>query len=97
MENMGDGVLSCAEFANRYRANPDSEDRFFDWAQGFMSGINDALASSGYNVRVLNSISTNQRKQILRAVCAGNPLLLYRDGIPKVLNAMTVTRPKPAK
>ena len=96
-ENMGVGLVSCAEFAKQYRANTDTEYVFFHWAQGFMSGINDALASTGHEIRVLNSISTDRQKQILRAFCASNPLLPYRDGINAVLNEMTLARPKPAK
>jgi hypothetical protein len=96
-ENMGIGVLSCAEFVKQYRANPDIESDFFEWAQGFMSGINDALASTAHVIRVLNSISVDRQKQILRAFCASHPTLPYRDGISDLLNEMTLARPKPAK
>jgi len=39
----GWGSLTCAEFANFYRMNPTAaQDGAFNWAQGFMSGLNAA-------------------------------------------------------
>jgi len=67
--NMGIGMLTCAEFVEHYRADPAIEDRFFDWAQGFISGINDALEDTVGKHRDLKSIAPAQQEQILRAFC----------------------------
>jgi hypothetical protein len=40
---MGIGTATCVQFATEYRADAGIEQRFFDWAQGLMSGVNDAL------------------------------------------------------
>jgi hypothetical protein len=41
MNGYGDGMDSCAVFAQEYAANPDAaENVYFTWAQGFMSGLN---------------------------------------------------------
>jgi hypothetical protein len=41
---MGLGSASCGKFAEIFRLGPSrAEEEFFDWAQGFMSGLNMAL------------------------------------------------------
>ena len=88
--NMGIGVLTCAQFVEHYRADPAIEDRFFDWAQGFMSGINDALEDTVGKYRDLKSIPTAQQKQILQAFCYSNATAKYRDGINVLLSRLTL-------
>src|SRR5689334_9555114 len=40
----GAGAVPCSEFANYYRNDPKMADAmFFSWAQGYISGINNAL------------------------------------------------------
>jgi hypothetical protein len=87
---MGIGALTCAQFFERYRSDPAIEDRFFDWAQGFMSGLNDALEETVGKYRDLKSIPTAQQKQILRAFCSNNAAAGYRDGINFLLARLTV-------
>jgi hypothetical protein len=45
LSSMGIGTATCVQFATEYRADAGIEQRFFDWAQGLMSGINDALVN----------------------------------------------------
>jgi hypothetical protein len=88
--SMGIGMLTCAQFNERYRAAPAIEQDFFAWAQGLMSGINDALEDTIAKYRDLHSLSTDQQKQILRAFCAKNPASRYRDGVNVLLSSMTM-------
>jgi hypothetical protein len=87
---MGPGAVLCAEFNRGYRAaGKKIEDHFFTWAQGFMSGVNDALYDTvGY--RDLRSLSVAQQKQSLRAFCLQNPTSKYRDAIPPLLKSMKI-------
>jgi HdeA/HdeB family len=87
---MGIGALTCAQFVERYQADPAIEDRFFDWAQGFMSGLNDALEDTVGKYRDLKSVPTAQQKQILRTFCYKNAAAGYRDGINLLLGRLTV-------
>ena len=70
----GAGWVSCAEFAESYRASPKStEDYFYAWAQGYISGVN-AASLVRKNVR---GWRLDQQKQHIRAYCAENPLANY--------------------
>jgi hypothetical protein len=88
--SMGPGVLPCAKFVELHRANPSIEDDFFVWAQGFMSGLNDALEDTIGKYRDLKSLPTAQQKQVLRAYCYSNPAAVYRDGINVLFSQMTI-------
>jgi hypothetical protein len=88
--SMGIGMLTCAGFLEQYRSNPAIEDQLFDWAQGYMSGLNDALQDTIGKYRDLKSIPTAQQKQILRAFCANNAAAGYREGINFLLNRLTI-------
>jgi hypothetical protein len=88
--NMGIGMLTCAQFVEHYRADPAIEDRFFDWAQGFMSGINDALEDTVGKYRDLKSIPAAQQRQILRAFCYSNAAAKYREEINVLLSRLTI-------
>jgi hypothetical protein len=104
--NMGPGMMTCADFNQLYkaatlvrelnadpvapRAVKDLEDYYFSWAQGFMSGLNDAFEGSISRYRDLRSVSLAQQKQSLRAFCLQNPASKYRDGINALLNVMTI-------
>ena len=87
---MGFGMLTCAQFSEHYQAEPATEDFFFSWAQGFMSGLNDALEDTIGKYRDLKSVPTALQKQILRTFCQKNPAARYRDGIPSALNRMAM-------
>jgi hypothetical protein len=50
LSSMGIGTATCVQFATEYRADAGNEQRFFDWAQGLMSGINDALEDTMANI-----------------------------------------------
>jgi hypothetical protein len=43
LSSMGIGTATCVQFAAEFRADAGIEERFFDWAQGLMTSINDAL------------------------------------------------------
>jgi hypothetical protein len=87
---MGIGMVTCAQFVEMYRADPATEDQFFAWTQGFMSGINDALEDTVGKYHDLKSIPIAQQKQILRAFCFSNVAANYRDGINVLLNRLTI-------
>jgi len=77
---MGIGTATCLQFATAYRADAGIEQRFFDWAQGLMLGINDALEDTMGKYRDLNSMPIAQQKEILRAYCDDHPAATYRNG-----------------
>jgi hypothetical protein len=86
---MGIGTKTCAEFVEHCRANPVAEDVYFEWAQGFMSAINDALEDTAGKYRDLNSLPLTQQKQLLRAFCNKNATAGYKDAIGYLLSRLT--------
>lgn len=73
----GAGWVSCGEFAQRYKQAPqETEDYFFAWAQGYLSGVNQASILVKKNVRGLR---LEQQKQHIRSYCDQHPLanLIY--------------------
>lgn len=68
----GAGWVPCAEFAQKYQQNPQStEDIFFTWAQGYMTGLNN---SSIFNRKNLRGWRLEQQKQHIRFFCDKHPL-----------------------
>ena len=92
LSSMGIGTATCLQFATEYRADAGIEQRFFDWAQGLMSGINDALEDNMGKYRDLNSMPIAQQKEILRAYCDDQPAATYRNGINALMNYLTIAR-----
>jgi hypothetical protein len=88
--NMGVGAQTCAQFVAYYRADAATEQRFFDWAQGLMSGINDALEDTVGKYRDLNSMPIAQQKEILRAFCLNRPTAKYGDAVNSLLSRLPV-------
>jgi hypothetical protein len=89
----GAGVLLCARFNQQLNATKvkatATENYYFAWAQGYMSGLNETLEARMGRYRDLNSVSTDNQKQSLRTFCAKNPASMYREGIGALLNTMT--------
>lgn len=81
----GAGWVSCAEFGHRYQQSPKStEDYFFAWAQGYMSGRN----HSSFFRKDVNGMSRSQQKQHIRGFCADNPLSNYINAVDSLFDAL---------
>jgi hypothetical protein len=66
------------------------EEMFFSWAEGVMSGVNDALQDTIGKYRDLSSLPLAQQKEILRQYCLDNPNARYRDGVKLLMSKMTI-------
>lgn len=83
MSYAGAGLQSCEEFSERYRAAPrETENFYFSWAQGFMSGRNRELQNLSMQgnhqlIRDLDSMETEAQKLFIRRYCSENPLRIY--------------------
>jgi hypothetical protein len=93
MALMGWGAFTCAQFANMYRDDPKfTEEHFFNWAQGFMSGLNFATIGQGISMN-LGSISTEQQQRAIRAYCNEHPLGNYLDAVLDLYNRFSLNKP----
>lgn len=77
----GFGATPCAEFARLYRLDPAlTENQYYYWAQGYMSGLNIMSKGSGGRMRELAGVTADHHRAI-RNYCADNPLKNYMDGV----------------
>lgn len=75
---IGAGSLTCAKFAELYRQAPeDAEAIFFQWAQGFMSGLNAAGLIHDTAFHDLSAKTLEAQQSELRAYCDKHPLANY--------------------
>ncbi|MGC2078532.1 MAG: hypothetical protein WA728_21375, partial [Xanthobacteraceae bacterium] len=78
---IGSGMSTCAQFAQRYAQRTVVEELFFQWAQGYMTGINAATAKEAGVIRDLNSDSTEDQMAWIREYCNDHPLAIYQDAV----------------
>jgi hypothetical protein len=87
----GLGVRSCAEFAKAYAANPSiTENMYFVWAEGLMSGLN--LANTAYYLpsRHIDGGETSKQSYMLtiRMYCDTHPLTPYYAAVASLYNSL---------
>lgn len=79
----GAGWVSCAEFAQHYQADPKgTEEYFYAWAQGYMSGLNQA----SWVRKNLRGWQIERQKQHIRAYCDKHPLANVVAAVQDVFN-----------
>jgi hypothetical protein len=91
---MGLGSSSCSKFAELMRMSPDrTESEYFDWAQGFMSGMNLIRLSSTPRIpsKNLNSMSVDAQKRYLRNYCDQHPLSDLVKGILELYDSLPLS------
>ena len=86
---MGAGVMTCAKF-NMVSKTPELEETIFAWAQGYMSGINDALQDTIAKYRDLNTYATDQQQLIIRDYCYKHPTAKYLDAVNELMRSLTI-------
>jgi hypothetical protein len=93
---MGFGTRTCAEFATAYKFDQEWESRFFDWAQGYISGSNGALLDLGKNYFDLASVDLDAQRSYIRDYCDKHPLGTYLQAVLQLVNQLR-TMPAPAQ
>jgi opacity protein-like surface antigen len=93
-QGYGLGMESCAQFAKAYADNPTvTEDLYFTWAQGFMSGLNLEALANNMSYRVLNGTEMAAQKVQIRSYCDRHPLAQYAMAITNIYNGFPSARP----
>ena len=91
---VGAGTFDCAHFANMYRGDPTfAENMFFNWAQGFMSGLNAAQIDANGNSVNLNSMTTEEQQSAIRSYCNAHPLAPYIHAIMDLYQRFPPNKP----
>jgi hypothetical protein len=76
----GAGGVTCAEFAKAYAAAPQvTEDLYYSWALGFMTGLNTENPDNLF--AVLNATSQHNETSAIRDYCDAHPQAKYIDAV----------------
>ena len=92
---MGFGIRTCAEFAKAYKTDQEWESRFFNWAQGYLSGWNATLLDAGKDYFDLASIDLDAQRLYIRDYCDQHPLGTYYGAVLDLAYRLK-TMPAPA-
>jgi hypothetical protein len=86
---MGAGTSTCAEYAQAYRRDPDDADNtYFNWAQGFMSGLNEEQRTLKKPAHNLKALPISEQLDYLRLFCDQKPLLPYAAAVLNLFRAL---------
>ncbi|MGH6817307.1 MAG: hypothetical protein ACREC1_00870 [Methylovirgula sp.] len=95
-QRYGAGMQSCAQFARLYAANPEiTEDLFFSWAQGFISGLNIEALIQNRPFRKLDAVDVASQKIEVRSYCDSHPLVQYGQAVFEAIYMNLPTSPSP--
>jgi hypothetical protein len=76
----GAGAVTCAKFAKAYAVAPQvTEDLYYSWALGFMTGLN--MENPDNLFAVLNATSQHDELSAIRNYCDAHPPAKYIDAV----------------
>jgi hypothetical protein len=88
----GIGMHTCGEFAKAYVAHPDvTEDLYFTWAQGFMTGLNfmaTVVKLPAREIRGENMDSMKSYHSYIRTYCDSHPLAGYLEAVSSLWRSL---------
>ena len=89
----GVGGLSCAKFAEMYRANPDHTDNVFgSWTQGYITGVNRARGDVVYFD--MGAKTFEEMLQFLHKYCDDHPSGNFFDAAQELLESLPIRQYK---
>ena len=100
---MGAGTSSCGEFRSA-RTAPEVA-AYFNWALGFMSGLNTSRLASGFVTKNMASMSVDEQEMAIANYCNDHPLGSFNEAVMDVYfrfqnsdyrSSQTPALPKPA-
>ena len=84
----GPGARTCEEFAFDLRVHRNTENTYFDWAEGFISGMNWIDAMTGHTAKNIMALSVEDQKQVIRSYCNEHPLVPYWEAVIDLYNKL---------
>jgi hypothetical protein len=79
---MGAGTSSCGEFRSA-RTAPEAA-AYFNWALGFMSGLNTSRLASGWITKNMASMSVEEQEMAITKYCNDHPLGSFNEAVMEV-------------
>ena len=94
-QSVGIGDSTCDHFMSMRRAAGAPVDLvFLQWAQGFMSGLDQAALTARKRTKNLASMTSEAKNSFLKDYCEKNPNKFFRDGVMVLFEAL---EPSPEK
>jgi len=79
---MGAGTSNCGEFRSA-RTGPEVA-AYFNWALGFMSGLNTSRLASGWVTKNMASMSVEEQEMAITTYCNDHPLGSFNQAVMDV-------------
>jgi hypothetical protein len=89
----GFGIVTCAGFSAAAQLGGQTEDTFFGWAEGYMTGWNTDRLTTGKDYRNLGSLNVKAQESFIRAYCSKYPDDVYMMAIMALMDAMQTMPP----
>jgi hypothetical protein len=80
----GLGMTSCDQFTKSIQSSPTMEDTYFEWAQGYMTGMNSMLGFTKAPPKDLTAMTFSTQKNVIRDFCKSHPRMEYEAAVPAV-------------
>lgn len=95
----GIGTNTCGQLAAAYAKSVTNELHYYNWAQGYMSGVNNQLFIVGQRnaQRDLNAMTVDEQLSFIRIYCDKHPLQYYVNAVEELYVTLPKIRPKPKK
>jgi hypothetical protein len=88
---MGMGAETCGKFSEEYKARgEDAEFDYFNWAQGFMSGMNVMSVTEKKDFRNLAAKSIPEQRASIRDYCNTRPLAYFKDAVVALYGSLPI-------
>jgi len=85
---VGFGASRCDEFRDKcMRFGNEIENAYFDWAQGFISGVNEVISKKG-NIIDVEIQSLEWQKAYIRNYCESKPNELYAHAVRSLIDRL---------
>ncbi len=92
-QNLGVGQDLCAQFTKAYADNPASENTYWSWGTGMMSGLNFASVANSNVFRDLTGDQDIYRRAV-RLYCGKHPLTTYSGAVLDLYVSMPLKKAK---
>jgi hypothetical protein len=80
----GLGMTACDQFTKSVQTSPSMEDNYFEWAQGYMAGMNAMFGPARFQPKDLTAMKFQAQKTVIRDFCKAHPLEEYEAAVPAV-------------
>jgi hypothetical protein len=92
------GKSTCGKYLEQNRVNAQhADDMFFSWANGYLSGMNEAIASTGQPRHDLGATSAESKAKFIQDYCKEHPLGDYLNSVLALMRSLPLVTQEGSK